>query len=89
MPPKKRLEVSDSHYLHYSPSPAPSRGTSPIPFKQFDNIVGNLNPGEYASIHQTKTPPITHRRLSNALILGELGLAPQEIFLLCWPQLFR
>jgi len=80
MPPKKKLEVSDSYYLHYSPSPAQSRGTSPVPFKQYDNIISNLNPGEYISVHQAKTPPVNHRRLRNALILGGLGLAGGAIY---------
>ena len=74
-PDKKKLQLSNPARFDYSPSPNPSREASPIPEKQYQQIMKHLNDGQYATIHNFPLhvqPRQTHR-LRNALLLAGLG----------------
>ena len=49
-----------------------SKGTSPIPFKRYDQIMKHLKDGEFVSAHQFPVQP-QHHYLRNALLVGGLG----------------
>ena len=79
MPPKL-VDVQTSPFTSRRSSRGSTpinRGTSPIPFKKFDKVIGNLNNGEYMTAHQLPAAdrPIYQRNhLRRALLGGLLGL---------------
>ena len=74
MPPKK----VDAESRRSSRSPTPlrnERGTSPVNVKQFKKIMGNLNSGQFTTLHQLPDRPMNARHyVRRAIIGGLLGL---------------
>ena len=69
------LQLSSPQMFHYSPSPRQSRETTPIDTGEFKNIIKNLKPGQYATLHDLPERPINTRHyLRRAALAGLLGL---------------